>query len=210
MEDLHWLLPTKVMINPNSTRATAFSMLVNLTVDSVYGDACPYGAVATASCCFLLHCEQCGPRFSRNTGLRRVRSLFQRTRSTIPRLPSASVSRCQTRPVSTSPTWATHAYRAPTVLSCHNRSDQDHPVSESCLATDDNTHAHLQRMVFRAHSDYRLKQPNRARFGRFMATLRTTTSFPALREIQNPLRIWPTKESVSSTPHSALYIDLIL
>ncbi|KAF7335969.1 Isocitrate dehydrogenase [Mycena sanguinolenta] len=67
------------------------------------------------------------------------------------------------------------------------------PVSASCLTTPD-SHGKLEHIVFRAHGDYRLKQADQTQLGKLMAVLRSTMSFPALREIEHPLCTWPTKE----------------
>ncbi|KAJ6454608.1 hypothetical protein C8R45DRAFT_1222755 [Mycena sanguinolenta] len=72
-------------------------------------------------------------------------------------------------------------------------SDQKHPVSASCLTTPDG-HGRLERIVFRVHGDYRLKQADQTQLGKLMTVLHSTLSFPALREIEHPLCAWPTKE----------------
>ncbi|KAJ6454603.1 hypothetical protein C8R45DRAFT_1037492 [Mycena sanguinolenta] len=76
--------------------------------------------------------------------------------------------------------------------------DQYHPVTASCLTTVE-TLARLERIVFNA---WQFPPPDRStltkedlvQLGHLMAALRTTTSFPALREIEHPMCTWPRKE----------------
>ncbi|KAF7348467.1 hypothetical protein MVEN_01363800 [Mycena venus] len=71
--------------------------------------------------------------------------------------------------------------------------DKQHPVRSSCLKTSE-THAYLERIVFRAKEFQRLTQPQKIELGQLMTALRSTASFPALREIQHPSCNWPTTE----------------
>ncbi|KAJ6524554.1 hypothetical protein B0H19DRAFT_1200262 [Mycena capillaripes] len=88
--------------------------------------------------------------------------------------------------------------------------DEKNPASAACLQTSD-THTCLERIVFRLpHQYYRLKQWQEAELGKFMSTLRSTTSFPTLREVEHPLCHWPTTEPAISKSRWARWAESLL
>ncbi|KAF7373574.1 hypothetical protein MSAN_00567800 [Mycena sanguinolenta] len=74
--------------------------------------------------------------------------------------------------------------------------DKHHPTA-SCLKTSDIS-AHLERIVFRVAHYHRFKQKHEIALGQLLLSLKSTASFPALREIEHPCCQWPTAEPAIS------------
>ncbi|KAJ6463402.1 hypothetical protein C8R45DRAFT_1080363, partial [Mycena sanguinolenta] len=76
--------------------------------------------------------------------------------------------------------------------------DDKYPLTASCLETSDIS-AHLERIVFRVTYSHRFTQT--AALARFLLPLQSTTSFPALCEIEHPCCQWPTTQpAISKSP----------
>ncbi|KAF8217824.1 hypothetical protein K438DRAFT_2006845 [Mycena galopus ATCC 62051] len=100
-------------------------------------------------------------------------------------------------------------YVGVTLSAAHLLTKLQHPASASCLTTLE-THAHLERIVFKITEHYRLKQPHRTQLNLLMTSLRTTTSFPTLREVEHPLCKWPTTERGTLNSHWVKWAEKML
>ncbi|KAK7046852.1 hypothetical protein R3P38DRAFT_3176137 [Favolaschia claudopus] len=78
--------------------------------------------------------------------------------------------------------------------------DNEHFVRDSCLSTPE-TLPHLEWISFETVDEYKklTTKEQIPHFNRLINALRTTKSFPALREIQHPLCKWPTTEHGKDT-----------
>ncbi|KAF8218321.1 hypothetical protein K438DRAFT_1796665 [Mycena galopus ATCC 62051] len=90
-------------------------------------------------------------------------------------------------------------------VSCDNK----HPVSATCLTTSE-THPRLERIVFRTTEYYRLKQGHDRQMNQLMTALRFTASFPALREIEHPCCKWPKTEREILSSHWVKWAESML